>query len=130
MAYKDEEKRKQADRDRQRRYRQQQKGVTKSVTLQGVTGEGVTYPDTCRYCKKPIISLGYSRKYPGACYDCSLLPHPKTLEDLWPRYRYTPYDESTYVMTAFEREHYKPAHKLSEGEHNPVSKPGDSHYRE
>lgn len=127
MSYKDKDKRKQADRDRQRRYRQQQKGVTENVTSQGVTDEGVTYPDTCQYCEKPIVSLGYPRKFLGACYDCSLIPHPKTVDDLWPKYRYT--NDSDYVMTAFEREHYKPAHELADGEYNPVSKPGDSHYR-
>lgn len=33
-----------------------------------------------------------------------------------------------YVMTDFEREHYRPASKLALNEFNPVSKPGDSHY--
>ncbi len=108
-------------RERVKRYRAKQQ--TKALH------DSVTHPDTCRYCQKPIISLGYVRKYPGACYDCSLLPHPKTVEDLWPVYRYTPWVQSTYVMTAFEQEHYKPAHKLADGQYNPVSKPGDKHYK-
>lgn len=33
-----------------------------------------------------------------------------------------------YKLTAFEREHYRPASELGVGQHNPVSRPGDSHY--
>lgn len=33
-----------------------------------------------------------------------------------------------YELTDFEREHYKPADQLPKGQHNPISKPGDSHY--
>ena len=117
MAYKDKEQQRVAQREWVRQKRNKDK----------VRQEGSTCPDTCRYCQEPIISLGHPRKYPGACYDCSLKPHPKTVEDLWPRYRHS--NDSGYVMTAFECEHYKPAHELADGEYNPVSKPGDSHYR-
>ncbi len=117
MAYKDKEKQRQVQREWVRQKRN--KG--------GVRQESSTHPDVCQYCDKPIISLGYTRKYPGACYDCSLKPHPKTIDDLWPAYRYS--NDSDYVMTAYEREHYKPANELADGEYNPVSKPGDSHYR-
>lgn len=40
--YKDKEKAKQAARERQRRYRQSKKGVTKGVTSKGVTQQSVT----------------------------------------------------------------------------------------
>ena len=87
--------------------------------------------EQCRYCGDPLPKLSRHRLYTGACYNCSLKAHPKTtVDDLWPPYRYTPYNEQTaYKMTTHEREHYKPACELVDGEHNPVSKPGDSHYR-
>lgn len=33
-----------------------------------------------------------------------------------------------YKLTAYERQHYKPASELGSGEYNPVSKPGDADY--
>ncbi len=114
----DKEQQRAQTRERVKRYRAKQQ-------IKALHGS-VTYLDTCQYCGKPIVALGYSRKYPGACYDCAIKPHPKTADDLWPKYRWS--NESNYKMTDFERGHYRPASELDDGEYNPVSKPGDEHY--
>ena len=73
MSYKDEERAKEANRERQRRYRE--KALLKGVTSEGVTGgalpESVTPNlELCRTCGELLPPLERPRKYPGMCLPC------------------------------------------------------------
>ena len=108
-------------RERVKRYRAKQQ-------IKALHGS-VTHPDTCRCCSESLPKLLRPRRWPGMCYDCAMKYADRYMDtdELWPEYRYS--NDSDYVMTAFEREHYKPASKLGKGEYNPVSLPGDKHYK-
>ena len=101
--------------------------VRESVTLKPVT---VTNLELCQYCGELLPKLQNPRKYPGACYECAIKQPNKPVSPANEGHILAsrPALEFTGKMTAFEREHYKPASELKPGEYNPVSKPGDEHY--
>ena len=127
--YKDKDKQREANAERQRRYREKALGVT----IEGVTpekeaevtpkAEGVTNP--CVYCGKQLEFAILK-----CCYNCALEQPSKPVSPATDGHTLAsrPALEFTGKMTDFEREHYKPASKLKPGQYNPVSKPGDSHY--
>jgi hypothetical protein len=65
--YKDKNKANEAARERMRRYRANQKGVTP----EGVTEKGVTPNlELCRTCQAKLPPLEKPRQYPGKCLAC------------------------------------------------------------
>lgn len=86
--------------------------------------------ELCRFCGMDLPRLSKLRQEPGACYECALKQPVRDGDDLWPEYRWDqkPFSEQPYEMTAFEREHYRPAASLGKGEYNPVSLPGRACY--
>ena len=101
-------------------YRNRMKDVTAKET-KSVTVTDVANP--CKYCGKQLDFAILE-----CCSDCALKQPTKVspAQDghiLASR----PALEFTGKMTAFEREHYKPASELKPGKYNPVSKPGDDH---
>ena len=85
--------------------------------------------EKCRYCGVDLPPLQRKRIHLGSCYDCAL-KQPAKVSPATDGHILSsrPALEFTGELTDYEREHYKPASKLPKGQHNPVSKPGDSHY--
>lgn len=87
MAYKDKAKQREANRQAQARFKAKSKGITK----QGITepevipeqqSEVIPKPDLekCRYCGADLPKLESPRRFPGACYPCTVKPHTKPKE--------------------------------------------------
>ena len=86
MTYKDKDKQREANKERQRRYKSKQKALLKGVTSEGVTGKALLHGclevvdecsgeievnlELCRTCGELLPELENPRKYPGKCYDC------------------------------------------------------------
>ena len=109
-------------------YRNRMKPDT--VMLDTLKSDTVTDLEKCRYCGIALRPLQNPRKYPGACYECAIKQPAKPVQPANEGHILAsrPALEFTGKLTAFEREHYKPASELKPGEYNPVSKPGDEHY--
>jgi len=117
--YKDKDKQREANRKAQAKFKA--KGITESITNQGITSRVLP---SCKYCGKQLDHAVLE-----CCYDCASKQPTKVSPS---REGHTlsskPALEYTGKLTAFERKHYKPASELPKGQHNSVSKPGDDHY--
>lgn len=112
-------------------YRNRMRSATVTdVTDKPVTGLTVTDLEKCRYCGVRLPALQKPRQYPGACYDCAIKQLSKPVQSANKGHTLAsrPALEFTGTLTDFERKHYKPASELGPGQHNPVSKPGDTDY--
>lgn len=79
MSYKDEERAKEANRERQRRYRE--KALLKGVTSEGVTEKALPAVnlELCRTCVELLPELESPRKHPGKCFNC-VFPRVEVVE--------------------------------------------------
>ena len=100
--YKDKDKQKQAAREAKTRWKAKQGDKfareALGIPVEGIPEQGIPPLDEsippdlelCRYCSAPLPKLLKPRRWPGACYPCSLTNagRVKTIDDLWPTYRY------------------------------------------
>lgn len=108
MAYKDKDKQREANAERQRRYKERQKALSKQGVTAALCG-GVT-----GMTPKGVTSHGITDGMTlGAIHG---MTKPKRGKDI------------KYKMTVMERLFYKPAHLLKPGETNFVSLPGRACY--
>ena len=123
--YKDPDKQREAQRNWVRQKRAEQ-GSTKQrpARLAPIPIPCEIKPKLCKHCGNML-----SHAVIECCNDCAL-KQPTRVRPAQDGHILAsrPALEFTGVMTAFEREHYRPASELKSGKYNPVSKPGDSHY--
>ena len=107
--------------------------IPKSVTVRG-TKSVTVIKGKCWCCGKdvePILVCCQECAWSGKASAKRAGAYPPLLTDQTPAQMETDLHtlkiSDDYVMTDFEREHYRPANQL-QGQYNPVSKPGDSHY--
>ena len=120
--YKDKDKQREANAERQRRYKAKQKALPK----QGVTvivPQDVVTPERCQYCGCGLPALQRPRQYPGSCYRCAMEQPAKSVQSNGEQY-YTP----VFIgkMTIMEQLFYRPV--LKPGQTNFVSLPGRACY--
>lgn len=118
-------------------YRNRMFSVTdQSVTLKPIEPVTVTR-GKCWCCGKaiePILACCQECAWSGKAAAKRAGAYPPLLTDRTPKQMET--DLNTlkltggYKLTDFERKHYKPVAELVPGQHNPISKPGDSHYEQ
>jgi hypothetical protein len=118
--YKDKAKQREANRERQRRYKLKQKALLN----EGVTGEAL--PMKCPCCGKTFPKF-MKEEYTSHIKNC-----PAFRSGIMPAEVYDEMEQGCnkpkFRLTVMERLFYRPASELRSGEHNFVSLPGRACY--